>query len=590
MNGHTRLVKRNTTYYIRARIPSALTYLTKSVQFNYSLQTHNYYEALARVRKESYKIDLKINLLKALDMKIRNGELLLDDLDIDKLVIHKLKGIEQLFENRYDDIADGSFNLESSKVFSAEKMAAAKQQCQQSEESPELKCVELFIKEYFSDLKSDKRSPFQTVKMIGRLDTEDIKIIAHPQKPSQWVVNTKRVLKGVDTYIDKNTIAIQNGEDVAGINPRVKRCISAIELEKNSKAIKTTNTQTSWKRVFKDFAEKKRNNKISENSINENELCLYTAFSILDKQYIENITYQDCQKLSAVMYKLPKRWSDKYKPEELREVLKTETTNRISITSVNKYLRTFKEFLLYCKKRRLIPESFSDDVEVPKRKDPIKVDGFTREELQKIFNPSYYPPRRSVYYAWRYWIPLIAIYTGMRLNEICQLYCDDVKYTGKVWYFQLTDERQDQSLKNKQSKRLVPIHKKLVEMGFIDYVKEIKESKKDRLFYQFIYSPKNHYTHAMSMWFARYLKELGIKGRNKVFHSFRHTAKPYLRDSGISQEYQNAICGWAASDIGERVYGGEIPIKKLYDEIIKLDYPFLNRSLKELKKLNEKGK
>lgn len=73
MNGHTRLVKRNTTYYVRARIPSALTYLTKSVQFNYSLQTHNYYEALARVRKESYKIDLKINLLKALDMKIRTA-------------------------------------------------------------------------------------------------------------------------------------------------------------------------------------------------------------------------------------------------------------------------------------------------------------------------------------------------------------------------------------------------------------------------------------------------------------------------------------------------------------------------------------
>lgn len=49
MNGHTRQVKRNTTYYIRARIPTALTHLTKSAQFNYSLQTHNYYEALALV-------------------------------------------------------------------------------------------------------------------------------------------------------------------------------------------------------------------------------------------------------------------------------------------------------------------------------------------------------------------------------------------------------------------------------------------------------------------------------------------------------------------------------------------------------------
>lgn len=119
--------------------------------------------------------------------------------------------------------------------------------------------------------------------MIGRLDSEDIKIISHPEKISQWVIDTKKVLKGVDAYIDKNTIAIQNGEDVVGINQRVKRCIAAIELAKNTKAIKSSNTQTPWKRIFKDFAEKKRNNKISENSIKENELCLYTAFSILDK-------------------------------------------------------------------------------------------------------------------------------------------------------------------------------------------------------------------------------------------------------------------------------------------------------------------
>lgn len=588
MNGHTRLVRRNTTYYIRARIPSALVYLAKSVQFNYSLRTHNYYEALEKVRKESYKIDMKINLLRAIDMKIKNGELFLDDTDIDKLVIHKLEEVEKLFENNYEDIADGSFKLDDVKVFSPEKLDKAKQQTIQSPITPELKCVELYIREYFNDLKRDKRSPIQTVKMIGRLDSEDIKIISHPEKISQWVIDTKKVLKGVDAYIDKNTIAIQNGENVVGINQRVKRCIAAIELEKNTKAIKSSNTQTPWKRIFKDFAEKKRNNKISENSIKENELCLYTAFSILDKQYIENVTYQDCQKLSLLMYKLPKRWNEKYKPEELRELLKTETTNRISITSVNKYLRTFKEFLLYCKKRRFIPESFSDDIEVPKRRDPIKIDAFNREELQNIFNPSFYPPKNSIYYAWRYWIPLIGIYTGMRLNEICQLYVDDVRYLNRIWYFRLTNERSDQSLKNKQSKRLVPIHPKLIELGFIDFVKSIREAKKDRLFYQFEYSPKNHYTHAMSMWFARYLKGLGIEGRNKVFHSFRHTVKPYLRDAGISQEYQNAICGWSASDIGERVYGGEIPIKVLYQEISKLQYPFLDKNLQEIKKLNEK--
>ena len=56
-------------------------------------------------------------------MKIRNKELILDDTDIDKLVIHKLKTVEKLFEDHYDEIADNSFNLDSSKILAIEKMS-----------------------------------------------------------------------------------------------------------------------------------------------------------------------------------------------------------------------------------------------------------------------------------------------------------------------------------------------------------------------------------------------------------------------------------------------------------------------------------
>ena len=56
-------------------------------------------------------------------MKIRNKELILDDTDIDKLVIHKLKTVEKLFEDHYDEIADNSFNLDSSKIFAIEKIS-----------------------------------------------------------------------------------------------------------------------------------------------------------------------------------------------------------------------------------------------------------------------------------------------------------------------------------------------------------------------------------------------------------------------------------------------------------------------------------
>lgn len=77
MNGHHWLIRRNRVYYIRVRIPKYLIYLVNASEFRYSLKTYNYYEALAKLPKESYKINLKINFLKGVDMRIRKGEIIL---------------------------------------------------------------------------------------------------------------------------------------------------------------------------------------------------------------------------------------------------------------------------------------------------------------------------------------------------------------------------------------------------------------------------------------------------------------------------------------------------------------------------------
>ena len=79
----------------------------------------------------------------------------------------------------------------------------------------------------------------------------------------------------------------------------------------------------------------------------------------------------------------------------------------------------------------------------------------------------------------------------------------------------ITDEREDQHLKNKQSKRIIPIHPMLIEMGFIDYVMSVKAKRKQRVFYQLTYTPENHYGDKMSKWFRRYLTEIGIKRKTK---------------------------------------------------------------------------
>ncbi len=133
MNGFNHLIRRNRVYYIRVRIPKALVYLIKTSEFRYSLKTHSYYAAIEKLAKESYKIKLKINFLKGVDMRIKKGELILSDDEIDKLVIHKLKMIEDVFENQYEEVANNQFDISSLKFFRTDDSALSKRDERETE-------------------------------------------------------------------------------------------------------------------------------------------------------------------------------------------------------------------------------------------------------------------------------------------------------------------------------------------------------------------------------------------------------------------------------------------------------------------------
>ncbi len=77
-------------------------------------------------------------------------------------------------------------------------------------------------------------------------------------------------------------------------------------------------------------------------------------------------------------------------------------------------------------------------------------------------------PRRG-----RFWIPLIALFSGMRQNEICQMDVADVRTIESVLCFVVSaGSSPDKSLKTDVSDRLVPADPTLIEMGFGDIVAE----------------------------------------------------------------------------------------------------------------------
>ncbi len=588
MNGHNRLIRRNHTYYLRARVPLNLVYLVHKQEFYYSLQTNNYYEALAKLSKESHKVDMKINLLKDIDMLIKNKRLVITPADIDKMVIHKLRQAEEVFENYDTEIAEHQYDYDNLLVFNKETPNA------RNKAQHELECVELFIKEYFNDLKEDTRTHNSIVKMIGRVDKEDIPIIADKANPPEAIKQTTKALKSVEKYVlNKINSIVNDTGDTFNINDRVKRCLTIINDEKNEKARGETTT-TPWDKVFKEFAlDKKNNNRTGENTLKQNQQCLETIFEIIGKKYVESITGKDCRMVSQKIHNLPKKWKERYKGQSLSDIIARENEDVISLTSVKKYLRVFKDFLEFCKINQYINDSFQGLISISRRKESIEVQAFTKDELKKIFDPTTYPRVKDMKHAYRYWIPLLALFHPVRLNEICQLYIQDIQLDNGIWCMNLTDKRKDQHLKNQQSRRIIPIHPQIIDLGFLKYINSIREvSNKNeenpgRVFYQLHYSAKNHYIQAISQWFGRYLKRVGIDSRSKVFHSYRHNVKQAMRDADIPQEFQNALAGWSGSDTGERVYGGNFPIKKLNSQLSKLKYPFLNRNITRIAAKNK---
>lgn len=136
------------------------------------------------------------------------------------------------------------------------------------------------------------------------------------------------------------------------------------------------------------------------------------------------------------------------------------------------------------------------------------------------FRPSYF------------WLPLLALFSGGRLNELAQLHLKDITQTAAgVWFldFNLVGsgkiDEPDKSLKTVNSVRRVPLHPELLRLGLVEYVQALALAKHDRLFPELTFNRIKGYGKAAGQWFnERFLgTQLKIKrdGR-QTFHSLRH--------------------------------------------------------------------
>ena len=196
---------------------------------------------------------------------------------------------------------------------------------------------------------------------------------------------------------------------------------------------------------------------------------------------------------------------------------------------------------------------------------------YSREDLKNLLDSPVIKEPPPISKAHQFFIPLIALFTGMRMNEICQLYVKDVQQIDNIWCIDVNKDTSDKRLKNKPSRRTVPIHPTLIKIGFIRYVERMREEGHDRLWIGLEYEHGN-YKHKFSKWYAAYCDRHVVKDKKKVFHSFRNTLIENLQQQGLEQAMVAGIVGHKNPFITFSTYGKGYKPKPLHDVLLKLDY------------------
>ncbi|WP_448140590.1 tyrosine-type recombinase/integrase [Sphingopyxis fribergensis] len=300
-----------------------------------------------------------------------------------------------------------------------------------------------------------------------------------------------------------------------------------------------------------------------------------TPLATIDRKFCRDVRTQ----LSSLPANYQKSAATRGRPiAEAIEVAKKLNMPTISPATINSHLTKLGAVIRFGRDGGWIVGNPMADIEVPDPVDPSdKRDPFTVEQLNLIFACDTWErgldtiaDRPS-----RYWAPLIALYSGARLTEICGQRVDEMVTEDGVHLFHFVHRPGDRHIKTGKSRK-VPVHPDLIALGFWDFVKDAQASKRDHLFPDVKRDKLGKWGDHTTKWFSRQVKALGLKGRNLSFHSFRHSFEDALREADLHDTpLGNALTGRWSAGVSKN-YGTRYPVKKLYEAMCRVRYPGLN--------------
>ena len=308
---------------------------------------------------------------------------------------------------------------------------------------------------------------------------------------------------------------------------------------------------------------------------------------ILDDIDIRKVTRPRCREILETLKSIPINATKIYPGKSIQQAIeqgRTDNAKTMSIRTVNGHISRLSSLFKFAQDEMLLDGNPATNLVVI---DTVQAQdkriSFSIEDLNNIFSAPLYTgcvdgghnynkvgpkfPRHA-----RFWIPLIALYSGMRMEEICQLHASDIYSQKEVWVIKI-----HRVIKTKNSYRIIPVHPELIKIGFLKYVDKFRDNKNDHIFPDLVLGKEMNYSKKVSKWFGNFLDNLEIVDSRLCFHSFRHTYRDALTQAQVPLQLVRALCGWSGKSMDE-LYGTGVPERMLYEQIQRVQYEGLNIS------------
>ncbi len=185
---------------------------------------------------------------------------------------------------------------------------------------------------------------------------------------------------------------------------------------------------------------------------------------------------------------------------------------------------------------------------------------FKIDELSKAFEVKSYRSENRLSH--HFWPPLIALYTGMRLGEVSQLACTDIRMEDGMWAIDINDEDYKR-VKSAAARRVIPMHPVLVSLGLPEFMQDVKAlNLGPQLFPVLLPKDDGSQGNAPGKKWDLYLKVIGLTDDALTYHSFRRTANTLLKKVGVPFDVRCQMVGHDLDHVNES-YAREYTVAEL---------------------------